>query len=147
MDRFSRIRSGTVIVVCAVMAVACCGVLHGCSTDATAPTSGRLCTAQFVPGISIRVVDAETGLPAACGTIAVVTAGTYSAAMDDACELSRSWPQESAWLWGAWERPGVYAVSLERPGYRPWSRAGLVVTADECHVQTIELEARLERAE
>lgn len=47
-------------------------------------------------------------------------------------------------LMSAGERPGTYTVTVSKPGFRDWQRAGIVVTADECHVHPVELSARLQ---
>ncbi len=141
MDPSGIVRHDVSRAVALLAVAACFGVFPGCSADSGIRSPGRPCTANWVPGISIRVVDAETDEPAACGTSSIVTAAGYSAALDDYCE---AYPR-SPWLQGAWERRGVYRVSLQKPGYQTWTSEEIVVTGDECHVHTIELEARLER--
>ncbi|HVE91966.1 MAG TPA: hypothetical protein VNE62_06675 [Actinomycetota bacterium] len=53
--------------------------------------------------------------------------------------------REGLTVGGANERPGRYLVTVTKPGYREWSRR--VVVKEEpsgCHVETRELEVRLE---
>jgi len=42
------------------------------------------------------------------------------------------------------ERAGTYTVTVEQQGYRLWSRPGVRVTRDECHVRTVSITARLQ---
>jgi hypothetical protein len=49
-------------------------------------------------------------------------------------------------LAGAWERPGVYDVTVTKPGFVPWTMARVTVEADECHVVPSELRAELKPA-
>jgi hypothetical protein len=44
----------------------------------------------------------------------------------------------------AYERAGTYTVTVEQQGYRPWSRSGVRVTKDECHVRGVSITARLQ---
>ncbi|MFN2382919.1 MAG: hypothetical protein ABR559_01490, partial [Gemmatimonadota bacterium] len=46
-------------------------------------------------------------------------------------------------LGGAFERPGTYAVTVRKPGYREWRVTGVSVTSDACHVRPVQLQARL----
>ncbi|MDQ3223163.1 MAG: hypothetical protein M3Q75_06800, partial [Gemmatimonadota bacterium] len=49
-------------------------------------------------------------------------------------------------LVGADERTGRYVVQVKADGYQPWDTAGIQVTADACHVQTVRFTAALEPA-
>lgn len=46
-------------------------------------------------------------------------------------------------LYGAFERPGVYLLTVEKPGFVTWRREDVRVEADVCHVITRRIEARL----
>ena len=48
-------------------------------------------------------------------------------------------------LTGAPERPGTYDILVEAPGYTPWVRSDVRVTADRCHVRPVSFVARLRR--
>ncbi len=87
-------------------------------------------------GIALTVRDSETGLLAACGAVGVVTAIGYSAAMDNACDRDGT---DRGMMWGAWERPGVYSVLVQEPGYESWWVEGILVAAGECHVHAVRL--------
>ena len=104
-----------------------------------------ICTTDVVPGISIKVVDAESNLPAACGTTAWILSDSYSEELTGgiSCDLPDS--LQYAWIHGAHERSGTYSVLLLKEGYAPWSRIGIVVRGGACHVEEVKLEARLIR--
>lgn len=111
-----------------------------CSLD-----SGVDCTCEYVPGISLRVLDASTGLPATCNATGWVVQGSYMEQMSNYgnCMLPDS--LQDPWMKGAWERPGVYAVIIQKEGYHLWACSNIVVTKNECHVNKIKLEALLKR--
>ena len=46
-------------------------------------------------------------------------------------------------LVGAWEAPGVYTVTVEKPGYATWVRTDVRVEEGDCHVVPARLEAVL----
>ena len=52
--------------------------------------------------------------------------------------------EDNSMLIGAPERAGTYIVTVARSGYHTWIQTDVVVTADECHVQTVSLRAELE---
>ena len=103
----------------------------GCSDDSTGPI---VCTEEFVYGISIAVRDGATGEAAAVGAEGTITEGDYVETLgvfgDDT-------------LFGAGERAGTYDVRITKDGYEDWTAARVTVTADECHVRTVFLQANL----
>lgn len=116
-------------------------MLSGCSLSDIFD-GGRLCTANIQPGIQATVTDSVTGAPAAAGAKLVARDGTYA----DSSMYPADPQYQQAWLAGAYERAGTYAVTITKPGYRPWAKSGVVVTRGECHVNTVKLEAKLQPA-
>lgn len=94
------------------------------------------CTAQFVYGITVHVVDSTTGLPVTDGLAGNLQDGSYAEAM----------MAFGSDLVGAGERAGTYTVTVTATGYSEWSTSEVVVTADECHVIPVSLEPRLQLA-
>ncbi len=45
---------------------------------------------------------------------------------------------------GAYERPGVYTLTITRAGYQTWVASGLVAEAGQCHVAGVSVQALLE---
>jgi len=110
--------------------------LSGCGGDSA--DQGVACTLELRPGIAIEVLDAA-GAAASCGAQAVITASGYSETArnpsvpcDDTLRLS-----------GAFERAGTYNVTVSKPGFQPVVFSNVVVTADVCHVVTVNLTAQL----
>lgn len=102
------------------------------------PTGGgTICTMQFVYGISATVTDAATGTDITPGSSLIVREGSY---VDSVAAGPGSF------LAAAGERAGTYEVTIRRSGYQPFSRSGVAVTRDECHVHPVRIEARLQRA-
>ncbi|MDE3003080.1 MAG: carboxypeptidase-like regulatory domain-containing protein [Gemmatimonadota bacterium] len=118
--------SGTVMSAMLVM-------LMGCRTVGIGEPI--VCTEQFVYGLNVTVLDQSTGAAIAADATMTLHQGTYEEVVTD------SW--DGTTLSGAGERPGIYAVTVEHPGYQTWTLAGVVVTADECHVIPVSLTAEL----
>lgn len=100
------------------------------------------CTAEARAAVSVEIRDSATSAPLADGTIAAVTEGPYTDTLT-LCGWSGSVGLTRC---GAWERAGTYAVQVTRPGYQPWSRTGVSVTRDACHVRGVALQALLQPA-
>ena len=97
--------------------------LGGCG-EALEP---RVCTAIAVDAMTVRLVDAVSG-QRLCDANVTATDGGFTAELREfavGADCSYSGPTE---------RPGRYEVRVTRAGYEPALRAGVVVTADECHV-------------
>lgn len=116
----------SVIAAVAVLASGCQNPFDG---------GGTVCTAQFVYGISATVTDAATG--------ANITAGSYLVAREGSHVDSVS--ALGDFLAAAGERAGRYDVKIGRPGYSTFTRSGVLVTRNECHVNPVRLEARLQQ--
>jgi fructose-1,6-bisphosphatase/inositol monophosphatase family enzyme len=94
------------------------------------------CTEEARPGLSVTVRDSVTGAAVASGVEIVAHEGEYA-------DTARASLLGSGVYALAYERAGVYDVTVSHPAYRAWARAAVRVTADECHVQTVSLLARL----
>ncbi|MDA0327533.1 MAG: hypothetical protein O2958_00775 [Gemmatimonadetes bacterium] len=95
------------------------------------------CTANFVYGITVEVIDSASQLPLADGATMTLRDGSYVESVTDTFDGLR--------LSGAGERPGTYAVTVARPNYHTWSAVSpVVVTADQCHVIPVALRAPLQ---
>ena len=105
-------------------------------------TPARICTTEARAGIQVEVRDAASGMPAADSVTAYAQDGLF---VDTLRTFPVVPPQGALTLTGVYERPGVYAVVIMKPGYRDWIHANVVVNKDECHVITVHLDARLER--
>ena len=44
---------------------------------------------------------------------------------------------------GAGERPGTYDITITKDGFMTWTAENVTVTADECHVIPVSLDANL----
>jgi hypothetical protein len=110
-------------------AFACVGLLSACDELA----GPRACTLEAVAGI---VVDlrGESGAP--------LSAGDATGRAVDGARVADLEPFLDQ-LVGAWEAPGTYVVTVERPGFGPWIREDVQVEPGECHVTPVRLEAVL----
>jgi hypothetical protein len=104
-------------------------VLGGCDLV------GVSCSTDIRWAVQVDVVDAITLEGRADGATLTLRDGEWSETVTESWDGRR--------MDGAPERAGRYDVSVDRPGYLPWNESGVSVGEDECHVQTVSLEARL----
>ena len=116
----------------AVLAVA------ACQRGAAEEPPGPICTLDRRPGIVFTAQDSATGAALGGVMLAVARDGGFA----DTVRSVEATPA-GATLGLAFERAGTYTVRVERAGYRPWERAGVVVTGTQCHVLTVVLTALL----
>jgi hypothetical protein len=95
------------------------------------------CTLEARAAISVDVRDSVTNAAVGRGSTIIARDGLYA----DTAEITSVFDGPYGL---AHERPGTYAVTVEQQGYRPWSRSGLRVTKDECHVRGVSITARLQ---
>lgn len=116
-----------------------CVALAACTSQPPQPEQPdqrQVCTALYAYGISITVLDAGGDSLRATPT-GVLRDGSWRETMQGFGNR----------LMGAGERKGTYNVTVSAPGYASWDTSGVVVTADECHVQGVSLTASLRRQE
>lgn len=106
-------------------------------------TGGTYCTANVVPAVVVRIVDAQSGAPLAAGATGIVRDGSFWDRLrpsgfitvgDSVIMVSRQ---------AADEHPGTYRVEVFHPGYAPAVLDGVSVEPGACHVVTREVEIRL----
>jgi hypothetical protein len=96
------------------------------------------CTLSIEPGVIVEIRDAVDGAPIAAAASGSVIEGSYqdSLRLHDG-SLTRA---------GADERDGTYTVQVLHTGYVPWEQTGVRVRDTGCHVDTVTLQADLQRA-
>jgi hypothetical protein len=106
-------------------------------------TDGMICTTSVEPGVVVEIRDAVDDTPLAAGATGRVRDGGFSDSLRaygvtaTGTLLSRA---------GADEREGTYVVEVSHPGFATWEQSGVRVSGDACHVETVQLQARLVRA-
>jgi hypothetical protein len=108
----------------------------------TTPTA-QVCTESVEPGIVVRIVDSVTGEPKASMVKGEATAPGYADSLRAYESLGTG---QLLSLAGAFERAGVYAVTIRGSGYRDWQADQIRVAPGGCHVKTVTLTARLQTA-
>lgn len=112
--------------------------LSGCSDT----PSQLVCSEYAAAAITAYVQDSVSLMWLASGATLVVQDGafldslTVPAGLADQNALPLSTP-------GSYERPGMYLVTVRRPGYADWVKASVVVRSGPCHVEGVVLTARL----
>ena len=120
---------GTLILVAA---------MRNCITDGPV-----VCTLNFKFGINITVVDSATGSPPSEATL-LARSGTFTDSVGPRAPFQSVANGPLVLILStAGERAGLYSVTVRSPGYRDWTRTGIRVTADECHVKPVSLTALL----
>jgi len=94
---------------------------------------GIACTLEFRYGLSITVLDGA-GAPAADGALGLAVEGSY-------VDTMMVFLPET--LVGAGERAGTYDITITKDGFMTWTAENITVTADECHVIPVSLDANL----
>lgn len=100
-----------------------------------------VCTLEARPSIAVFVRDSTTDAPVQTGSLMVVaTTGSFSDTLRaDLGGFTQDW----AWSL-AHERAGRYTVEVFVTGYQPWAMSNVRVDANECHVETRTLTARMQ---
>ena len=95
------------------------------------------CTTSVEPGIVVEIRDAVDGTPIAATASGRVIEGSFqdSLRLYDG-SLTRA---------GADEREGTYTVRVLHTGYAAWEQTGVRVRDTGCHVDTVTLQANLQR--
>lgn len=93
------------------------------------------CTTEARFGLTILVRDATTNAPAGQSAVATARDGSYA-------ETLISYMDGLTFV-GASERAGSYDISVNSPGYQPWTRDDVEVGSGRCHVESRTVEARL----
>jgi hypothetical protein len=115
---------------------------HYRATLVVSSASGGACTEEARAGITLTIVDSLLGSIPLSNVVATVQDGEYA---DSAVVAAYPDGTFDGLVPFAWERAGTYDVSARAAGYVPWTRAGVVVERDACHVVTVPLTARLAR--
>lgn len=118
------------------------GLLLGCSA---LTGESRTCTADFRFGLAVTVVDSLTDAPPSSALLIVrdgAFADTLGPATPQPVVLNGS---PVLILFTAGEREGTYDLTVRATGYRDWTRVGVTVTKDVCHVRRTDITARLQR--
>jgi hypothetical protein len=102
------------------------------------------CNLYEAASIVVVVRDSITDAPIASGATLVIQDGAFIDSVTYPLDPSNN---EVPMLTDhSGERPGAYAVTVRRPDYEDWHRARVVVTQGECHVNTVQLVARMVRS-
>ena len=117
------------------------GLLQAC----TSPFDNVMCTNQFVYGLNVTVLDSLTLSPPAKATL-VARSGAFTDSVGPMppSQLTNGGPLMLI-LSTAGERAGVYDVTLKSPGYSDWTKTGITVTKDVCHVIPVAVTAKLQQ--
>jgi hypothetical protein len=118
------------MLLAGVLAMAGCG---------STPTGTMSCTLEARAGVSVDVRDSISNALVGRGSSVVVREG--SAVIDSAYNTGVSdgpYPL-------VYERTGTFTVTVTKAGYQPWSKAGVQVVSEGCHVGLTSVTARLQK--
>lgn len=113
----------------------CTGILvMGCSggDEVMQPN----CPDIGIPALTVTLLDARSDEPLLVQALVVARDGAYA---DSTGSAEPVFPTYSL----AYNRPGVYTVSVAALGYQPWQGGPFVVNKGQCNVTTIPLAAHL----
>jgi len=116
-------------------------ILTSAAIGCSSPTANNIvCTDIFIVGLTVTVQDSVTGAPAYAGATVIARDGTYADSASRPANSTDTFP-----LPLAGERAGTYDVTVRESGYLDWTRKGVQVTRNECHVNTVAVTAKLQR--
>ena len=117
--------------------------LTGCGSKSKSELPGYACTASInpVPAVRIDVRDALTDAHISCGSQAVIEQGKFQETVQNPAGAGC---YDDVLLEGAYERPGIYTVTVTKPGYGTWSKDNVAATTDLCGVIPVTLKASLQ---
>lgn len=105
----------------------------------------EVCTTEAFPAIVVEVTNASTGAPVAPeGIEGVVVDGSYTDSLRTRIPIPYDMAEGGTVLGAALGRSGTYDVRLKKSGFALWTRSGVEVESNTCHVKTKTLEAQLE---
>jgi len=105
------------------------------------PSEPVVCTALYAYGITVTVVDSLSGAPVGAGATVIATDGAYADTVTHHAGSANDFPFGTAG-----ERAGTYAVTVLKSGYDAWTRSGITVTRNVCHVNGVAITAKLRPA-
>jgi hypothetical protein len=120
--------------------LACIALLAATACSGSTPT-GVACTEIFVYGIAIKVQNAATGAPITDSAAVRVTDGSY---VESYNYLGQPDQPANGVVSAAGERAGTYAISIRKNGFAPYDTAGIKVTRNVCHVNPVQVIAKLQ---
>lgn len=88
------------------------------------------CTLESVAGLKVIVKDAITNDLLPVDTSVIAQDGDYTETL-----VGLEVIDEIAFL-GAWERAGLYQITVSKEGYQTYTTEPIIVSRDECHVIT-----------
>jgi hypothetical protein len=101
-------------------------LMTGCDND---EQNQIVCTAQFVYGLNVIILDSTTGNPLFQDIEVKAVDGTYQ-------ELLELVPGLEYAFVGSGERIGTYTITVTKDGYQTYTSVPITVTRDACHVIT-----------
>lgn len=104
-------------------------LLQGCTTAG--------CDDILIYGIWASVRDSITGAGITSDLRGVVREGTFVDSLQS---------HQASELVGADERAGTYRLEVSATGYQDWSRGGIVVLDEGCHVKNVHVVVRMKPA-
>ena len=118
----------------------CVAILGTAACSSSGPTAVA-CTGDPVYGLAITVENAATGAPVTDSASVVISDGSY---VESYHYLGAAGQPASGTIHAASERAGTYNISIRKSGYAAYDTAGVNVTKDACHVQPVQVIAKLD---
>lgn len=114
----------------------------GASAGACSTESPLVCLSYASASISVVVTDSASGVMDAAGATMVQRASDYVDSLVVPAGAPHPFPLAVS---SAFERAGVYDVTITHPDFEVWERRGVHVRQGRCHVRQVVLEARMVR--
>lgn len=116
-------------------------ILFGCN-ESNNDGDTITCTDVISPAIEVSVIDKETKQTVICDTTIIIEDTNYSEELGHPSYQ----PCENNYVTtGGLGRTGIYNVHVYKEGYLDWSKYSIEVTEGTCGVNTVSVEALLEK--
>ncbi len=104
------------------------------------------CVSEPPFGVLVTVLDSDSGDNISCLSEGVITDGAYTTNLSHYHPTIPPQPVcDSPTMGGALNRPGVYEITIDSPGYINQTISSIVVSQDECYTDTITIEVLLQK--
>ena len=99
------------------------------SCNEASDTEPIFCTTEAKAGLNVAVnlAESSSSIPISEGLTVIATDGNYS-------ETLSFYDAQNPIFSGAYERPGIYIITVTKPGRQTYVSQPIIITRDVCHV-------------
>ena len=119
-----------------ILLMFCMPLLMASTCENSSDDNQIVCTLEAVAGLSVTVIDSQTNLPLVENVIVTAADGNYQENLELVPGLEYIFS-------GAYERVGIYTLTVTKEGYQTYTSSPITVTRNVCHVITEQVQVVL----